>query len=350
MDELLDDRARTRELEELGQKTAEPPDLVADDLRLPTKGGPRLFVDAELVDVPPEQMKLQDGRVERIPNLVREVERQRPHRRQRLGVGGTLLERATLRHIDAEAVEQRRLVPAAARHREVPAHPPPRRRVAQLARRYLRGSHALGLRVHEAGLDLLRPAHSSQGDRLAHAGAVLNRHPPLDERPPRRRAGLYPGEQRGLAVEQGDPIPYVEAHDEDVRELDQGAVAALELLAFAGEPHLRESLLDGRDELLGPERLRDERIRARAQGAHRRVDRRESRDEDDLAERTSRPQLGNEVDAARVGQLHVDDGHVEAPRAGNGEPFVPARSCHHFDRVRRGPSVRELRAHDHRVE
>ena len=42
---------------------------------------------------------------------------------------------------------------------------------------------------------------------------------------------------------------------------------------------------------------------------------REAGDEHDLAERRRRAQRRDEVDAARVRELHVDDGHVEASRA-----------------------------------
>ena len=96
--------------------------------------------------------------------------------------------------------------------------------------------------------------------------------------------GLDRRRTRRLAVEERHAVVRVEADDEHVRQLDQRAVAALELVALAREAHLRERLLDGRDELLGPERLGHERERARAQRADRGVHRREARDEHHLAE------------------------------------------------------------------
>ena len=103
--------ARPRELEELGEQAVEAPDLVADDLRLAGAAAARVSSSTgELVDVPPEQVQLQHRGVERVADLVGEVERERAHRRERLGVGGALLERAPLGDVDADAVDERRVV------------------------------------------------------------------------------------------------------------------------------------------------------------------------------------------------------------------------------------------------
>ena len=90
---------------------------------------------------------------------------------------------------------------------------------------------------------------------------------------------------RGLAVHEGHLVVGVEREDEDVGDLDEIAVTPLELLAFAFELHLPERLLDDRDQLLGTERLQDERERAGAERADRRVDAREAREEEHLGER-----------------------------------------------------------------
>ncbi len=295
-------------------------------------------------------MKLQNGGVEGIAHLVREVQGQGAHGREGLGVGRALLEGAPLGDVDPEAVDQRRPVAPAPRHREVPPDAPARGGLAELARRHLRRPPAPGLGVGEARLHFLGLSETRVRDGLAHSRAILVRHPPVDERPARRRARLDPCEERGLAVEERDAARLVEPHDEHVGQLDEGAVAALELVPLAREAHLAERLLDRRDELLGPERFRDEGVRARPQRAHRGVHRREPRDEDDLAERTRGAQERNEVDAARVGQLHVDDRDIEAMRQRDRQPLVAARGRDHLDRVRRGPAVGELGAHDHGVQ
>ena len=116
----------------------------------------------------------------------------------------------------------------------------------------------------------------------------------------------------GLAIHQRHAIVAVERENEHVGDLDEIAIAPLQLLAFALELHFAEGLLDDRDQLLGPERLQDERESAGAERADGRVDAGKAREEEHLRERRGHAQRLDEIDAAHVRQLHVDDGDVEA--------------------------------------
>src|SRR5207253_2947551 len=87
--------ARARELEELAEQALESFDLGLDDVHAALHRLARGGI-AELVEVPAEQMELEHGGVQRISDLVREAERERRHRIQRLGVGRAAFERASL--------------------------------------------------------------------------------------------------------------------------------------------------------------------------------------------------------------------------------------------------------------
>ena len=90
------------------------------------------------VQMAAQKVKLQDGGVERVSDLVGQIEGQRAHRRDGLGVRSTLLEGATLRNVDSEAVDERGLVGSARGHRQVPpdaACPRPPELLPRFARR-----------------------------------------------------------------------------------------------------------------------------------------------------------------------------------------------------------------------
>ena len=128
------------------------------------------------------------------------------------------------------------------------------------------------------------------------------------------RLRRHAGELRHLAVEEHDFVLRVEREDEHVRQVDDRAVSPLELLSLALEAYLRERLTDRGHELLGPEALEDHRERARAERGDGRLHAREARDENDLAVRARLAERPNQVDAAAVGELDVDQRDVEAVR------------------------------------
>src|SRR6185369_15897059 len=107
--------------------------------------------------------------------------------RERLGVRGALLERAPLRHVDADPVDEigARL---AARAREVPADP-----------------SREGLRRREARLDLAPAVVLARlRERLDDLRALLLRHPARREVATPRRLARDAGHERGFAVEERD--------------------------------------------------------------------------------------------------------------------------------------------------
>ncbi len=141
---------------------------------------------------------------------------------------------------------------------------------------------------------------------------ILVGDPRLQQRVAQRLVARGRDQAGGLAIHERHLVCAGEGDHEHVRDLDEIAVTALEILALVLELDLRERLLDDRDELLGPERLEHEGERARSKRADRRVDAREPREEQDLGERRHGAEGGDEVDPARIRELHVDDRDVEA--------------------------------------
>ena len=244
----------------------------------------RRLLGLEAIEVAVQQMELEHRGVERVADLVREVHRELAHRRERLGVGGALLERAALGDVDPDAVDE---IAATSRERE---------RCQRIAAPRAVDAHALvgEARSRPRRARLLRRA-SRRAPRASRARSSSGIHDSRSGRPSACSL-VVSDDARRLAVHQRDLVVPVERDDEHVGHLDEIAVAPLELLALVLQLDLRERLLDDRDELLGAERLQDERERARAKRADRGVDAREAGEEQDLGERRDRAQRLDEID------------------------------------------------------
>ena len=209
--------ARPRELEELGQHPAEPPDLVADDLRFLAQRHAGRVVDGQLVEVPAEQVQLQGRGVEGVADLVGQVEGEGAHRREGLGVGGALLEGPPLGDVDADAVDERRLVAAAAR--DIDRCQRTRRR-AGVSRRALdemvRAPRPGPMGSNHASISCVRPDRArvtaSSTRALSSSGIQLS----MNGRPTAPRRCADPRKEGRLAVEEDDAVLGVDADDQHV--------------------------------------------------------------------------------------------------------------------------------------
>ncbi len=228
---LARDASRARELEELREEPVQAPDLVADDLASLVqrrRASGRRASSLPMFRV--EEVELEHRRVERVADLVREVQRERAHRAQRLGVGGALLEQRAARSRRCRCRRRGPSLPRSAWscvadercHRT-------RRELASRPRR-------LGRAVRdEPGLDLARARPRARlRDCLASAarspsGIQLLEEAPADRLPRVRaaRAAL------ALRLNRATRVVRVERDDEHVGQLDDGAVPPLELLALA---------------------------------------------------------------------------------------------------------------------
>src|SRR5205085_819219 len=122
-------------------------------------------------------------------------------------------------------------------------------------------------------------------ERRDHRAAVLAWDPGLEERPAERGVRRHTSERGRAPVHERDVVIGLERDDEDVGEIDEIAIASLELLALALELHLSQRLLDDRDQLLGTKRFEDEGEGAGAERTDRGVDAREAGEEKHLGER-----------------------------------------------------------------
>src|SRR5262249_23628278 len=147
----------------------------------------------------------------------------------------------------------------------------------------------------------------------AHDDVILLRNPRVDERLTMSMLAGRADQARGFAVHERDFVCARESDDENVRHLHQIAVSPLELLSLVLQLHLRQRLIDDGDQLLGPERLEDEGKGTGPKGSDGRIDARKSCEEKDFGEGGNRAKRLDEIDAAHIGQLDVDDGDVESP-------------------------------------
>jgi hypothetical protein len=149
--------------------------------------------------------------------------------------------------------------------------------------------------------------------------------------PPGGKRGPPPAAPRRPRIHEGHFSFTVERHDEHVGRFDERAVTAFELFALALQRDFGERLLDGRNELLGAKRFKQKGKSPRPERGDGGIDSGKPRDEDDFALRRGGAEGANEVDAARVGELHIDDRDVETLPRRRPYPRLPFRAASHLD-------------------
>lgn len=255
----------------------------------------------ETGDVTAKDLQLQHGSIERVADGVREPHGQRAHRGHGLGVRRASLERSAVGHVSANAVHELDSPGHLPHSEEVPCDPDDRSRPIDRPRLQLDGV----IDTTRLSNRLLERLALSRHDEAVHE-ACSDDGPGLD---PHEPGGARIGEAQGAVGRHGD--------DEHVRAFDQCPVAVLEDGALALERYLSECLVDRGMQLLGAKRFQQEGERPCPQGGDGDVHACVPGHHDDFAEGRAGEQRFDEIDASRVGELDIDERHVEAMGPGS---------------------------------